>query len=145
MVLSEISKLVRKCGVIIKVFKRENQFFGIRDWQLKKHYYPDTPVQDFCRTFYPSIQLIENNKINENVDGSLSPWRFDTDVAYHFDATKFANWLREKYCIPRGVKHIRDDVKKVIVDDDGVYIRYIHTTFNDISTNQHIISFFNKI
>lgn len=98
----------------------ENQFFGIRDWQLKKYYYPDTSVQDFCRTFYPSIQLIENNKINENVDGSLSPWRFDTDVAYHFDATKFANWLREKYCILRGVKHIRDDVKKIIVDDDGV-------------------------
>lgn len=98
----------------------ENPYFGIRDWQLKKYFYPNTPVQDFCRTFYPAMSLIENNKISENLDGTFGSWRFDQDTAYHFDATKFANWLREKYCIPKGVKHIQAIVKKVIVDDSGV-------------------------
>jgi hypothetical protein len=98
----------------------EKKFFGIRDWQLKKYYYPDTPVQDFCRTFYPSMQLIENNKISENIGGELGSWRFDADTAYHFDATKFANWLREKYCIPKGVKHLPVKVRKVNSNADGI-------------------------
>ena len=76
--------------------------------------------EDFCRTFYPSMQLIENNKISENLDGQLGSWRFDGDSAYHFDATKFANWLREKYCIPKGVKHLPVKVKKVNSNENGV-------------------------
>ena len=100
-------------------FAKES-FFGLRDWQLKKYYYPNTPVQDYCRTFFPAMSLIEKNKIGKNEKGNLGEFRFDMDVAYHFDATKFSLWLRDSYSIPRGVNHIQASVKKVIVDDDGV-------------------------
>jgi len=92
-----------------------NNPYPINEWFIKKHYYPDTPVQDYVRHAYDQMPLIENCRYNEN--GSFCPSR---DVAYHFDATKFANWLREKYAKPKGVNHIRSSVSKVNVDDNGV-------------------------
>lgn len=101
-------------------FLSEKSFFGIRDWQLKKYYYPETPVQDFCRTFYPAMPLIENNKFSKNENGEFGNFDFEKDVAYHFDATSFSIWLRDKYSIPRGVMHVQANVKHVNVDEDGV-------------------------
>lgn len=98
----------------------DTAFLGLRDWDLKKHFYPDTSVQDYCRTFFPAMALIENNKISKNEGGEFGAFRFDNDVAYHFDATKFALWLRDRYSMPRGVKHIKAIVKNVTTDDNGV-------------------------
>jgi tryptophan halogenase len=44
----------------------------------------------------------------------------DRDIAYHFDATKFGEWLRERYCKPRGVKHIQDTVTYVHARQWGI-------------------------
>ena len=44
----------------------------------------------------------------------------NTPYAYHFDATKFGAYLRDHYCIPKGVVHIQEDVKTINTDDDGV-------------------------
>lgn len=93
---------------------------GVNDWFLKKAYYPDTPVQDFARTFYPAMALIESNKISKNTDGKFGKFSFDRDVAYHFDAIKFALWLKDKYSIPKGVNHIAATVKNIEVNDDGI-------------------------
>lgn len=93
---------------------------GLNDWFVKKAFYPDTPVQDYCRTFYPQMPLVENNKFNENKGGEFGLFNPKKDVAYHFDATKFANWLREKYCLPRGVKHIPGMVKTINTDEEGI-------------------------
>ena len=98
----------------------ERARFGPNDWALKKTFYPDTPVQDYCRTFFPAMSLIENNKISRNEGGEFGMFRFDNDVAYHFDATKFGIWLRDRYSIPRGVKHIQAIVKDVATDKNGV-------------------------
>jgi tryptophan halogenase len=97
-----------------------NNKLGLNDWGLKKTFYPDTPVQDYCRTYFPAMALIENNKISRNEGGEFAAFRFDNDVAYHFDATKFGLWLRDRYAIPRGVKHIQGTVKTVSVDEDGI-------------------------
>ena len=45
---------------------------------------------------------------------------FDKSVAYHFDATKFAIWLRDTYCIPKGVKHIKEDVVTIEQNKEGI-------------------------
>lgn len=98
----------------------QNSQMGINDWFLKKAYYPETPVQDFARTFFPAMSLIEKNKISTNSNGKFGKFSFQKDVAYHFDALKFASWLREKYSIPRGVNHIVSSVKNIEVDSDGI-------------------------
>lgn len=94
-----------------------NPFF---DWHLKKYLYPDTPMEDFVRCMFPAAALFETNKFSLNNNKEFDIFNADNDVAYHFDATKFANWLREEVCKPRGVKHIVDTVIKVNTNESGV-------------------------
>jgi tryptophan halogenase len=93
---------------------------GLNEWQNKKSLYPDTPVEDYCRTFFPAMPLIENNKFNKNTNGEFDIFRPELDVAYHFEATLFGRWLREEYCIPRGVVHIADTVSDISTSDKGI-------------------------
>jgi tryptophan halogenase len=94
-----------------------NPFF---DWHLKKYYYPATPVQDFVRALFPAAALFENNKFSKNTTKEFDHYSYDTDVAYHFDAIKFGSWLREKYCIPRGVIQHIGSVSKVNMSSEGI-------------------------
>lgn len=93
---------------------------GLNDWYVKKHYHPETSIQDFCRCFYPQMPLVENNRFDKNESGTFGSFDPNTDVAYHFDATKFAIWLRDNFAKPRGVQHIQSKVKKINTDDSGI-------------------------
>lgn len=98
----------------------ENTIDGMHDWFYKKHFYPDTPIEDFVRCYFPAAALFENNKFSLNKYGQYNNYDPDWDVAYHFDATKFGLWLKERYCLPRGVRIVSDTVENVIVNEDGV-------------------------
>ena len=39
---------------------------------------------------------------------------FVSDVAFHFDATAFGQYLKKTICLPKGVKLINSTVKKLI-------------------------------
>lgn len=93
---------------------------GLRDWYFKKAMYPETPLSDYAYTFYPAVAMCEKNKYSNNDSKRLSGWRKDLDVAYHFDAIKFGQWLKNNYCLPRGVKLISDTVKSIISDENGI-------------------------
>ena len=95
--------------------------FNINDWYVKKALHPNTPVTDFVDCFFPAMQLVYQNKITTNSQNSFPEWRYDSDVAYHFDATKFGIWLRDNYCIPKGVNLINDSINEnIVVDNNGV-------------------------
>ena len=98
----------------------QNSRFGISDWFIKKYYYPETSLDDYCRSFFPQMPLVENNRFSKNETGIFGDYTPTHDVAYHFDSVKFANWLREKFAKPKGVKHILSNVKDVNVDDSGI-------------------------
>lgn len=98
----------------------ENAPEGLAEWQAKRLVYPDTPTEDYCRTYFPSMPLIENNKFFKNDKEELMGHYHDQEVAYHFDAHMFAAWLRDSYCKPKGVNHIQDEVVSVSVSDNGV-------------------------
>jgi hypothetical protein len=98
----------------------EGTGWNIWDWQLVKYFYPDTPIEDYARSYFPATHLFEKNKISENLKNEFDGFRFDTDVAYHFDAVKLGGWLKEKYAKPNGVKHIIGTVKEVKLNEDGV-------------------------
>ena len=93
---------------------------GAKAWQYKKVFYPETPPEDYCRTIYPHMALIENNKISKNENNEFEGYSFEHSTAYHFDATKFGIFLRDEVCIPNGVKHISAEVKKIVSNDDGI-------------------------
>lgn len=100
---------------------------GIHDWFYKKALYPDTPVQDFVRCYYPNAPLIENNKFSLNENGNFQTYDPKFHAAFHFDATKFGAWLRDKYAKPRGVKHIQAEVKYVETGAKGIESLHLDT------------------
>ena len=93
---------------------------GIHDWFYKKALYPDTPVQDFVRCYYPNAPLIENNKFSVNTDGKFHTYNPKFHAAFHFDATKFSLWLKERYATPRGVNYVQKEVKHVQTGPAGI-------------------------
>jgi tryptophan halogenase len=94
--------------------------FGIKDWYMKKAKYPDTPIQDYCNTFFSQMALVNKNKINTNRYGLFNDFDFYDASAFHFDATKFGLWLKDRYAMPRGVKHITKEVSEIKTDENGI-------------------------
>lgn len=89
-------------------------------WHIKKSKDKDLHVQDYCRTFWPIIPLMEKGRFSENKTGEFDNYHPKTTLAYHFDAVKFAIWLRDRYSMPRGVKYIQAEVIDVVTNEDGV-------------------------
>jgi tryptophan halogenase len=96
----------------------QGNFDGKNDWYLKKEFYPDTPVSDYAECMYPNMSLVTKNKVT--FGNKLPGFIFERDSAYHFDATKFGQYLKNKICLPNGVKLIPHDVSFVSTNDDGV-------------------------
>ena len=69
---------------------------------------------------FPQMGLVNNNTICKNENNEFPGFSFKEDVAYHFDATKFGMWLRDHFCVLKGVKHIVDDIISVETNDDGI-------------------------
>lgn len=95
---------------------------GVNDWAIRKFYNPDLPSSDAAESYFPSVALANQNKYTDNV-GELYYSKFynpKVETAYHFDATKFGQYLKEKYCIPRGVKLISDTVVNIISNTNGI-------------------------
>jgi len=95
-----------------------DNFDQFNTWFFKKALKPETPVEEYVRVHYMSMPLIENNRITN--DSEKYPFDFEWDTAYHFDATKFGQVLKNNYCLPKGVNLIQDSVDDVVVNEDGV-------------------------
>jgi tryptophan halogenase len=98
----------------------EGNINGFEDWFYKKALYPNTPNDDFIRSYYSSSALFETNKFTKNLNNKFPNYDPVHSAAYHFDATKFGLWLKDRYCVPRGVKIIPSTVDQVFVNDSGV-------------------------
>jgi tryptophan halogenase len=91
----------------------------LNDWWFKKFYYPNTPYSDYVDCHYPQMALVNSNKCFYNENNEI-PFRFNMDTAYHFDATKFGLWLKDHYCLPKGLKHIKEDIISIEQNNEGI-------------------------
>ena len=100
----------------------ENNVAGYNDWYLKKALYPDTSCSDLADCIWPTMAMVNQNKLfyNDDVPPQLPDFRFDRCTAYQFDATKFGLWLRDFYCIPRGLTHIKEHIDTIEQDENGI-------------------------
>jgi hypothetical protein len=87
------------------------------DWWFKKELFPETPNSDYAESMWPVMAMVNQNKLTKE---DFHGWNYDNDTAYHFDAIKFGVWLRDNYCLPRGVKHIQEDIKNIETDENGI-------------------------
>ena len=97
------------------------QMPAANDWHVLKRLYPETTKQSYVDYLFPNSVLLESNKMyfpqnSEEMDG----FTMNSDYAFQFNALKFAQWLKERYAMPKGVKHIEGDVVEVKTDDNGV-------------------------
>ena len=97
----------------------DNNKYQLNDWWFKKFLYPNTPYSDYVDCIYPQMALVNQNKCFFNENNEI-PFNFKKDTAYHFDASKFAIWLRDQYAIPKGVKHIKEDIINIEKDQNGI-------------------------
>ena len=86
-------------------------------WYFKKIINPETPLTDYADSYYPIMALVNNNKVYKGKE--LGNFDFKNATAFHFDATKFALWLRDNICLPK-VNHIKSDVKEIKTDKNGI-------------------------
>jgi hypothetical protein len=93
---------------------------GLKDWMYKKSLEPWTDNRDFVLSYFSAAALFEGKKYTENKNGNFDNFNPNLDAAYHFDAVRFAIYLRDYYCISRGVKHIKSEVKDIIKSEDGI-------------------------
>jgi tryptophan halogenase len=97
----------------------ENHDNGTSDWYLRKAMDPSLPVQDYARTYFPNMALVEANRVSRDAR-ALDGFLYRRDTAFHFDAIKFGQWLKTGYCLPRGVELIQDSVEHVSTSDGAV-------------------------
>ena len=57
-------------------------------------------------------RYLNNCGINNKFPEDNKYWQTGKFSGFHFDAVLFANWLRDNYAKPRGVKHIKRNLKK---------------------------------
>lgn len=95
----------------------EESLHGTNDWFIKKALMPNSPNNGYVDYFYPQMALVKGNKLSEEKEAFFDLY---FDSAFHFDAAKFGVWLKEKYCKPKGVKHIVSEVETINTDDTGI-------------------------
>lgn len=94
--------------------------YGFNDWHIMKFFYPWIPESDFAYSYNPSTTFAEMSVMVDHNDGTFDNYNPREDVAYHIDATKFGQWLKNVYCVPQGVNLIPATVKDVRTNEDGV-------------------------
>ena len=100
-------------------YHHEN-YYRKNDWYFKKIMMPKTPVYDYADCLYPQMTLVNQNKMSYNIKNQIPYFKFNEDTAFHFDATKFGIWLRDNFAIPKGVIHIKEDIKTIEKNKDGI-------------------------
>ena len=91
------------------------------DWQVLKLIDPTTTKQSYVDYLWPSSVLLNTNKMYfpkdlEEMDG----FTMHRDFALQFDAIKFAEYLKDKYAKPMGVKHIEATITSIEHDENGI-------------------------
>lgn len=112
---------------------------GINDWYFKKIIYPDTPVSDYAECMSPKMALVKANKLFRNKNKKLPVFDFNHHVAFHLDAVKFGQWLKDNVCIPRGVRHVPQTLTQVEVGEKGIETYYLdHQHYNPMKADLFI-------
>ena len=101
---------------------------GVDSWFLKKWMYPNTPQTDFAESFWPTMQMINKNKVHSNEDGVIPNFNIQDHWAYQFDATKLGNWMKTNLC-SNSTKYILDHVTNVNLNEHG--------WISSLSTKEH--------
>ena len=86
-------------------------------WLYKKFIYPITPNTDFANCMFPNMALVNENKIT-NKENVFPNWNMRQHVAYHFDAQKLGEFLKNKFK-KMGGRILIENIVNVNRNEDG--------------------------
>jgi hypothetical protein len=96
--------------------KTDNTANGLNDWVLRKDALDgELDVSDYADSYCSVMGLINNNTFAKD---DIPDFLFNRDCAYHFDAIKFGQYLKNHRC--KNVKHIVEDITEVETDERGI-------------------------
>tara|TARA_B100000029_G_scaffold460637_1_gene491759 strand:+ start:312 stop:1883 length:1572 start_codon:yes stop_codon:yes gene_type:complete len=95
---------------------REARPFHVQKYFEASHIYGYEP-DEFARFVNPLTYPTEHGKITKEIPDSF--YNSDTDLAYHLNADKFGEYLRDNIAVPNGVHHLIGDVHNVVKTPDG--------------------------
>ena len=99
------------------------------DWVFNRMLEGDTESSHtYAEWYYTNMLLINGDKFCDNPQDKLPMFNFKQDVAYHFDATKFGQYLKANHALNKGVKYIVGDVTDTVVTKDGIKEIIINNT-----------------
>jgi len=100
---------------------------GLADWSYLAASYPeDFGPESFSEFFCTGNTLLaKHNRQTKNTNGALRNFSFQYDTAYHMDAQAFGQYLKEKICLPLGVKHIETDIHSHQKDPTNTYLTQV--------------------
>ena len=101
--------------------------------QSKRGWYNEKFAQDFFLAAY----CAEKNLLPVNHEHFDIPHH----TGFHFDAVKFANWLRDNYAIPRGVKHIQKHVDRSVIMEDDYDLFFDCTGFKSLLNDSEWVDY----
>ena len=106
--------------------------YSVDEWfNLKSAYPNEIKAEDFVNYFSFNGLLANYNRMaNEEVYN----FSFKRDIAYHFDAEKFAKFLQKKYCA--NVTHYIATIEDVGVSENG--IEYVRVDDNKLTADLYI-------
>jgi hypothetical protein len=91
--------------------------------------YNDNPYDssEFAGWALNQTIMTDQNKLYDNADEEqkIRAFDFHLNTAYHMDAEKFGQYLKNKIAIPEGVKHFFDTIKDVKQDKNGNIVELI--------------------
>jgi len=98
----------------------EGTVWGLDDWHIKRFINKETDNTTYAESYFPAASLVKNNTYTDNKNNELPGFISDRDTALHFDAIKFADWLKNNYALPRGVTLLQEDVVGAKVSESGI-------------------------
>lgn len=110
---------------------------GLMEWFLYRAHHPELDPYNFAEFYHDSVMMTDANKMTKNDHREIRGFNFDSDTAYHMDATLFGIYLRDKICIPAGMKHILATVTGATQCDDGS-IKSVQTDQGELTADLYI-------
>ena len=110
-------------------FDYTDKYAGLLTWADLAVLYPDEYTPETFAEFYATGNtfLAKYNKECKNADGVFRNFDFKYDTAYHMDAEKFGQYLKNKIAIPNGVQYLVGNVCKYQIDETTKNITTIVT------------------
>jgi len=91
----------------------------LMDWFLYKTAHPELDNSNFAEFYHDCVLMTDAGKMTRNEDQKIRGFMFDSDTAYHMDASLFGEYLKRHICLPTGMRHVVDTVVDVTQHEDG--------------------------